>query len=43
MTIELIFVRGCLQNQAIEAALMNQDMLFRFDDHRREIEAAAGG
>jgi len=40
---ELIFLRGCLENRAIEAALMNQDMLFWFEDHRREIEAAVVG
>jgi Ser/Thr protein kinase RdoA (MazF antagonist) len=40
MLIELIFMRGCLDNRALDAALMNQDMLFWFEEHRSEIEAA---
>jgi Ser/Thr protein kinase RdoA (MazF antagonist) len=43
MTIELIFMRGCLEGQNLDAALMNQSMLFWFEDHRREIEAATAG
>jgi len=40
ITIELIFMNGCLGRQALEAALMNQDMLFWFEEHRNEIEVA---
>jgi len=40
ITIELIFMNGCLGGQAVDAALMNQGMLFWFEDHRSEIEAA---
>lgn len=40
ITIELIFMSDCLDRQAIDAALMNQDMLFWFEEHRSEIEAA---
>jgi Ser/Thr protein kinase RdoA (MazF antagonist) len=40
ITIELIFMKGCLGRQDHEAALMNQGMLFWFEDHRIEIEAA---
>jgi len=40
VTIELIFMNGCLDRQAHEAALMNEDMLFWFVEHRAAIEAA---
>jgi len=40
ITIELIFMNDCLNRQAVDAALMNQGMLFWFADHRGEIEAA---
>lgn len=40
ITIQLIFMNGCLDGQAVDAALMNQGMLFWFADHRSEIEAA---
>jgi Ser/Thr protein kinase RdoA (MazF antagonist) len=40
ITIELIFMNGCMDRQAVDAALMNQGMLFWFADHRGEIEAA---
>lgn len=42
ITIQLIFLKGCLESQALDAALMNQDMLFWYEDHRSEIEAAVG-
>jgi Ser/Thr protein kinase RdoA (MazF antagonist) len=40
ITIQLIFMNGCMDAQAGDAALMNQSMLFWFADHRIEIEAA---
>lgn len=40
ITIQLIFLNGCMDGQAVDAALMNQSMLFWFADHRIEIEAA---
>lgn len=40
ITIQLIFLRGCLESRALDTALMNQDMLFWYVDHRAEIEAA---
>jgi Ser/Thr protein kinase RdoA (MazF antagonist) len=40
ITIELIVMNGCMDRQAVDAALMNQGMLFWFADHRVEIEAA---
>jgi Ser/Thr protein kinase RdoA (MazF antagonist) len=40
ITIELIFMNSCLHRQDLDAALMNQGMLFWFEDHRSEIEAA---
>ena len=40
ITIQLIFLKGCLESQALDAALMNQGMLFWYEDHRSEIEAA---
>jgi Ser/Thr protein kinase RdoA (MazF antagonist) len=40
ITIELIFMKSCLDGQAFDAARLNQDMLFWFEDHRSEIEAA---
>jgi Ser/Thr protein kinase RdoA (MazF antagonist) len=40
ITIELIFMTSCLDGQLLDAALMNQGMLFWFEDHRGEIEAA---
>lgn len=40
MTIELTVMKSCLDGQAREAALMNQDILFWFEDHRSQIEAA---
>jgi Ser/Thr protein kinase RdoA (MazF antagonist) len=40
ITIELIFMSHCLDGENIQAALMNQDMLFWFEEHRGEIEAA---
>ena len=40
ITIQLIFMKGCMDTEAIDAALMNQGMLFWFVDHRIEIEAA---
>lgn len=43
MTIELIFMKGCLERQDLDAARMNQGMLFWFDGHRSEIEAAVAG
>jgi Ser/Thr protein kinase RdoA (MazF antagonist) len=43
MTIELIVMRSCLEVQALDAALMNQGMLFWFEDHRGEIDAAVAG
>jgi len=43
ITIELIFMNSCLDGQALDAALMNQGMLFWFADHRAEIEAAISG
>lgn len=43
ITIELIFMKSCLERQALDAAIMNQGMLFWFEDHRGEIESAVGG
>jgi Ser/Thr protein kinase RdoA (MazF antagonist) len=43
ITMELIFMNDCLERQAIDAALMNQGMLFWFVDHRDELEAAMAG
>jgi Ser/Thr protein kinase RdoA (MazF antagonist) len=43
MTIELIVMRSCVEAQALEGALMNQGMLFWFEEHRSEIEAAVAG
>ena len=43
MTIELIVMRSCAEAQALEGALMNQGMLFWFEDHRSAIEAAMAG
>lgn len=43
VTIELIFMKSCLERQTLDAALMNQGMLFWFEDHRGEIEAAVAG
>lgn len=40
MTIELICMRGCLEKQDLDAARMNQGMLFWIDDHRSQLEAA---
>jgi Ser/Thr protein kinase RdoA (MazF antagonist) len=40
ITIELMFMNYCLDGESIDAALMNQDMLFWFDEHRGDIEAA---
>ena len=40
MTIQLIFLEGCLESRSHDAALMNQGMLFWYEDHRNEIEAA---
>lgn len=40
ITIQLIFMNGCMDTEAIDAALMNEGMLFWFVDHRLEIEAA---
>lgn len=40
ITIELMFMNGCMDTQAVDAALMNQSMLFWFADHRIEIEAS---
>jgi Ser/Thr protein kinase RdoA (MazF antagonist) len=40
ITIQLIFMNGCMNTQAVDTALMNQSMLFWFADHRFEIEAA---
>ncbi|HEY2780436.1 MAG TPA: phosphotransferase [Steroidobacteraceae bacterium] len=40
MSIELIFMSSCLGRQARDAALMNQGVLFWFEDHRSEIEEA---
>lgn len=40
ITIELIFMKSCLEGQALEAARLNQEMLFWFEEHRGEIEAA---
>jgi Ser/Thr protein kinase RdoA (MazF antagonist) len=40
MIIQLIFLRGCVESRALDAALMNQGMLFWYEDHRIEIEAA---
>jgi Ser/Thr protein kinase RdoA (MazF antagonist) len=39
LTIELIFMSSCLEGENIDAALLNQDILFWFEEHRREIEA----
>ncbi|MBS0416175.1 MAG: phosphotransferase [Proteobacteria bacterium] len=43
ITIELIFMTSCLDSQVLDAALMNEGMLFWFEDHRGEIEAAIAG
>ena len=43
MTIELIVMRSCVEAQALEGARMNQGMLFWFEDHRSELEAAVSG
>jgi Ser/Thr protein kinase RdoA (MazF antagonist) len=43
MTIELIVMRSCVEAQALEGARMNQGMLFWFEDHRSELEAAVAG
>lgn len=43
LTIQLLFMNGCIDNQAMDAALMNQGMLFWFADHRSEIEMAVAG
>jgi Ser/Thr protein kinase RdoA (MazF antagonist) len=43
MTIELIVMRSCIEAQALEGALMNQGMLFWFEDRRSAIEAAVAG
>ena len=40
ITVQLIFLRGCLASGALDTALMNQDMLFWYEDHRAEIEPA---
>jgi Ser/Thr protein kinase RdoA (MazF antagonist) len=40
ITIELMVMNDCMDRQAVDAALMNQGMLFWFADHRVEIEAA---
>jgi Ser/Thr protein kinase RdoA (MazF antagonist) len=40
ITIELIFMKSCLERQVLDAAFMNEGMLFWFEDHRSEIEAA---
>lgn len=40
ITIQLIFMNGCMEREAVDTALMNQNMLFWFADHRMEIEAA---
>ena len=40
ITIELIVMNDCMDRQAVDAALMNQGMLFWFADHRVGIEAA---
>lgn len=40
ITIELMFMKSCLESQALDAAFMNQGMLFWFEDHRSEIESA---
>jgi Ser/Thr protein kinase RdoA (MazF antagonist) len=40
ITIQLIFMNGCMDGQAVDTAIMNQSMLFWFADHRIEIEAA---
>lgn len=40
MTIELIFLKSCLERQDLDAARLNQDMLFWFEDHQSEIEGA---
>lgn len=42
ITIELIFMSHCLDGENLSAALMNQAMLFWFEEHRGEIEAAMG-
>jgi Ser/Thr protein kinase RdoA (MazF antagonist) len=43
MTIELLVMRSCVAAQALDGALMNQGMLFWFEDHRSQIEAAMAG
>jgi Ser/Thr protein kinase RdoA (MazF antagonist) len=43
ISIELIFMNACLHGQAVEAALMNEDMLYWFEDNRSGIEAAIAG
>lgn len=43
ITIELICMRSCLESQALDAARLNEGMLFWFEDHRSEIEAAIAG
>ena len=40
ITIELIFMKSCLERQDLDAAFMNEGMLFWFEDHRSEIESA---
>ena len=40
ITIELIFMKSCLDSQSVDAAILNQGMLFWFADHRSEIELA---
>jgi len=43
MTIELICMKSCLDRGALDAAHMNQGMLFWFEDQRSEIELAVAG
>lgn len=40
VTIELIFMNDCLDRRMLHAAILNQKMLFWFEDHRSEIESA---
>ncbi len=43
ITIELICMKSYLETQALDAARLNEGMLFWFEDHRSEIEAAIAG